>query len=182
MLCKGDAITGAYLVLSGALRVFTTSSAGAEATLYFLNPGDTCVLAANCLFSDTPYPASVQSETPTVVAFIPGRVYRILFAEEQAIQDLTLKAFSGVVSRLMSELEKVHVAGQRERLAEFLLNHASQGVLRITQQRLAGHLGTSREVVARLIGDMVSQGVIHSQRGAVTIKDHAALSRIALQQ
>jgi hypothetical protein len=35
----------------GRLRVFTIAPNGTEATLYFLDPGETCVLAINCLFT-----------------------------------------------------------------------------------------------------------------------------------
>ncbi len=55
VLSRGDQVAGAYLVVSGRLRVYTLSAAGREATLYTIDPGETCVLALNCLFSDLRY-------------------------------------------------------------------------------------------------------------------------------
>lgn len=78
-LIKGQTVSGAYVVLSGRLRVFTYTPGGTEATLYFINPGETCVLALNCLFNDLLYPAWVQAEEVTVVSLILGDVYRKLF-------------------------------------------------------------------------------------------------------
>ncbi len=180
ILHKGQAISGAYLVLGGQLRVYTLTPNGAEATLYFIDPGETCVLALNCLFNDLRYPAWVQAEQPTRVALVPGPLYRRLFEQEPVIQDLTVRNLSTLVFRLMGELEQLHGSPQRRRLALFLLNHANgEGVLRMTQQQLAGHLGTSREVVARLIGDLVGRGLVQSRRGAVQIHDLDGLRREA---
>ena len=58
---KGQQVSGAYLVTEGQLRVFTYTPQGNEATLYFIRPGETCVLALNCLFNDLRYPAWVEA-------------------------------------------------------------------------------------------------------------------------
>jgi len=172
VLQKGQPVSGAYLVLKGRLRVFTIAPNGTEATLYFLDPGDTCVLAINCLFNDLLYPAWVQAELAADVAVIPGHVYRKLFESERTIQNLTVQALSAVVYRLMAELEQVHAGNHRERLAHFILTHASaKGLLHMTQQQMAGHLGTTREVVARLMQVFVAGGLLKSQRGLVSIEN-----------
>ena len=108
VLRKGQAVSGAYFVLTGRLRVFTVAPNGTEATLYFIDPGETCVLALNCLFNDLLYPAWVQAETTTTIVLIPGPVYRTLFESEPVIQNLTVHALSTLVYRLMAELEQVH--------------------------------------------------------------------------
>lgn len=176
---KGEPASGAYLVLAGRLRVYTVTPSGAEATLYIVNPGETCVLALNCLFNDLLYPAWVQADQPTRLAVIPAPLYRQLFAREPAIQDLTVHALTTLVFRLMSELDAVHSFNHKQRLAHHILLHASsEGVLETTQQQLAGHLGTSREVVARLVQQMVAEGYIRSQRGRITIKDLFGMRRL----
>jgi len=179
VLNKGEAVSGAYLVLEGRLRVFTLSPNGNEATLYFINPGETCVLALNCLFNDLLYPAWVQAEEVTRVAVIPGPLYRQLFGSEQTIQELTVTALSTVVFRLMGELEQLHSSHHRQRLANFILLHAtSDGIVRMTQQRMANHLGTTREVVARLMGEWVAEGVIATGRGRTQILDVVRLRSV----
>ena len=179
ILHKSQAVSGAYLVLTGRLRVFTVAPNGTEATLYFIDPGETCVLALNCLFNDLLYPAWVQAETPTTIAQIPGPVYRKLFEFEPVIQNLTVQALSTLVYRLMAELEQVHSSTHKERLAQFILMHASsEGSLRMTQQQMAHHLGTTREVVARLLGGFVARGLVLTQRGSIRIRDAVALRRI----
>jgi CRP/FNR family transcriptional regulator, anaerobic regulatory protein len=179
VLHKGQAVSGAYLVIAGRLRVFTIAPDGGEATLYFIEPGEACVLALNCLFNNLLYPAWVQAEVPTEIALIPGPVYRQLFESERAIQNLTVQALSTLVYRLMAELELVHASTHRQRLVHFILSNAdTDGALRITQQQLGRHLGTTREVIARLMQDLVRGGAVRSQRGAIAIRDLAALRRL----
>jgi len=81
---KGEHVSGAYFVLNGRLRVFTSLANGKEATLYFVKPGETCVLALNSLFNGLLYPAWVEADAPTAAAIIPGRIFRALFETERA--------------------------------------------------------------------------------------------------
>ena len=179
ILHKGQPVSGAYLVLEGRLRVFSIAPNGNEATLYFIDPGETCVLALNCLFNDLLYPAWVESQSPVAIALIPGPVYRKLFATEPSIQNLTVHALSTLVYRLMGELEQIHSSHHKQRLAQFILLHAAaDGALRMTQQQLAQHLGTTREVVARLMRDFVARGFLRTQRGQINIQDLFGLRRV----
>mgnify|MGYP000678059055 FL=1 len=177
VLGKGQPVSGAYVVTSGRLRVYTLSPDGNEATLYWIAPGETCVLALNCIFNDLLYPAWVEAAPSTTVAVIPGPLYRTLFENEAAIRNLTVQALSTIVFRLMAELEQVHSCKLEQRLANFLLLHASgNGTLRMTQQEIASHLGTTREVVARLLRQFVAKKYIETQRGTVVVRQPARLA------
>jgi CRP/FNR family transcriptional regulator len=177
VLQKGQRVSGAYVVVSGQLRVFTLSPDGNEATLYLINPGETCVLALNCIFNDLLYPAWVEAGATTKVAVIPGAEFRILFESEPAIRNMTVQAFSTIVFRLMAELEAIHSCKLEQRLTNFLLLHASaDGKVRMTQQEIASHLGTTREVIARILGQLASEGHIQTSRSQIALNDPAKLA------
>lgn len=174
---KGQKVSGAYIVTHGQLRVFTYTPQGSEATLYFVRAGETCVLALNCLFNDLLYPAWVEADADTRVALIPGALYRRLFESETAVQDLTVKTLSTLVFRLMDELEQIHGCHLDQRLARFLLHHAdSDGKVHMTQQQLAAHLGTTREVIARLMRGFSAEGCVQTARGEIAILDAMRLA------
>jgi CRP/FNR family transcriptional regulator len=177
ILAKGQRVSGAYVVMSGRLRVFTLSPDGNEATLYTINPHETCVLALNCIFNDLLYPAWVEAGSAATVAVIPGNVFRALFEAEPGIRNMTVQAFSTIVFRLMTELEEIHSYKLEQRLANFLLLHAStDGKVQMTQQEIASHLGTTREVVARALGQLVAQRRIRTSRNQIAIDDPARLA------
>lgn len=179
LLYKGQRVSGAYFVLQGRLRVFSLAPNGSEATLYCIEPGETCVFALNSLFNDLLYPAWVQAVEETTIALIPGPVFHSLFAAEPVIRDLTVRTLSTLVFRLMAELEEVHSYKLNQRLANLLLVHASaSGELRMTQQQMASHLGTSREVVARLLRELGAAGHVETGRGCTLIRDAAGLAAL----
>ncbi|MCG7963525.1 MAG: helix-turn-helix domain-containing protein, partial [Candidatus Thiodiazotropha taylori] len=74
---------------------------------------------------------------------------------------------------------QVHACNLDQRLANFILSNASEeGVLRMTQQALGGHLGTTREVIARLMQGFVAEGAVETRRGAVVVTDAAKLAKL----
>lgn len=182
VLRKGQKISGAYVVMRGQLRVYALSPGGNEATLYLINPGETCVLALNCIFNDLLYPAWVESSPATQVAIIPGATYRILFESEPAIRNITVLAFSTIVFRLMAELEQIHSYKLEQRVASFLLLHAaSDGTVRKTQKEIAAHLGSTREVLARVLRQLVSRRLVVTARNRITIQDPHKLAGLLEQ-
>jgi CRP/FNR family transcriptional regulator len=179
---KGSSVSGAYVVTRGRLRVYSISPGGNEATLYFINPGEVCILALNCIFNNLRYPAWVQTEPGTCVGMIPSLTYRTLFQNEPSIQNLTVHALSVLVFRLMEELEEVHSLNLNERLAKFILMRtAGDGQLRMTQSELAAHLGTTREVIAKLLRKMVAEKCVRTMRGAIVVERPEVLAQLAGQ-
>jgi len=180
---KGNSVSGAYVVVRGRLRVYSISPGGNEATLYFINPGEVCILALNCIFNNLQYPAWVQTEAETCVGVIPSLTYRTLFQNEPSIQNLTVHALSVLVFRLMDELEEIHSLNLNERLAKFILTRTEgQKQLRMTQSELAAHLGTTREVIAKLLRKMVAEKTVKTLRGAIVVEKPDVLARLAGQR
>lgn len=176
---KGDRVSGVYFVLEGALRVYTLSPEGKEATLYRMDVGDTCVLALNSLFNDMLYPAWVEAVEDTTIGIVPGDAYRELFTNESTVQDVTMRALSSAVFGLMSELEVRHAYALDQRLASFLLTRASSDdVVRNTQQEIASEIGTTREVVGRLMVQFSARGLVKSGRGRIHLLDKAGLNGV----
>jgi CRP/FNR family transcriptional regulator len=67
------------------------------------------------------------------------------------------------------------------RLAAILLTRSKfQNPLRITHQEIAAELGSSREVISRLIEDFASEGIVRSGRGIIEILDFDSLESRSL--
>ena len=176
---KGDPIAGAYIVVTGRLRVFFYSARGTEATLYCINPGETCVFAINALFKNLRYPAWVEADIDTELVIINGITYQALFRKEPSIQDLTVNALSTAVYRLMHEMEQLQEWTLKQRLVNFLINVASsEGVVTRTQQQIANHLGTTREVIARLLGELSANALLSTGRGKIRLINTRELSQL----
>ncbi len=180
LVARGDEVAGAYLVEEGALRVYYTSEDGREGTLYWVEPGQSCILALNCTFSRLAYPAWVESDGPTRFSIVPGDVYRKLFAADPAVQRFTFETLSGRLFELMALIEETASQGLEARVAAFLLRRAKgETRLALTQEQLARHLSTSREVVSRVLRGLSALGLVNTGHGQIVIVNSEGLRRIA---
>ena len=58
------------------------------------------------------------------------------------------------------------------RVAALLLNQAKvQNPIRVTHQEIAAELGSSREVISRILEDFSKEGLIESGRGTIEVLD-----------
>ncbi len=167
LIHKGDVVGGVYLIEEGGLRVYTISTQGRESTLYTIHPGESCILAMNCVFSDILYPAWVENDRPlTRIAVIPAPVYRRLHETERAVQQFTMDVLSARIFDLMSTLEEVSTLPLDRRIASFLLKHSNSTYhIVMSHEKMASHLGTAREVVTRNLKQLENLGLIEVERG-----------------
>jgi CRP/FNR family transcriptional regulator, anaerobic regulatory protein len=180
LVARGDEVAGAYLVEEGALRVYYTSEDGREGTLYWVEPGQTCILALNSTFSRLAYPAWVESDGDTRFAIVPGDVYRRLFAADPAVQRFTFETLSERLFELMALIEETASQGLEARVAAFLLRRAKgEERIALTQEQIARHLSTSREVVSRVLRGLSALGFVSPGHGQIVILDTEGLRRIA---
>ena len=170
---RGDEVAGVYLVEAGALRIYYVSSEGREGTLYWVDPGQSCIIALNCLFARLPYPAWVDTDqAETEVAIISGDVYRELYLAEPALQHFTFATLSTRLFELMTLLQETASFDLEQRVAAFLLRRSGSGhVLETTHEQVAHHLGSSREVVSRVLRNLARSGAIRLSPGSVAIVD-----------
>ena len=64
-------------------------------------------------------------------------------------------------------LEDVLFRRMNERLEEYLRKRAAKSSLRVTHQNIANDLGTSREVVSRLLKDLERSGTVILERNRI---------------
>lgn len=181
VLRRGDPVDGVYLVTEGSLRIYYVTVEGREATLYRVRPGETCILALTAAFRRERYPAWVETEAgPLSYVLLPGEHFRRLYDEEPAFRGFVFEVLSGRVFELMAKLEELGSLRLEQRLAAFLLAESGDdGVVVMSQARLAAHLGTAREVVFRAIRSLSGRGLVATSRGRVRVLDPAALSSLA---
>lgn len=180
ILAPGDIVDGVYFVRSGAIRIYYIDADGREGTLYWIEPKESCILALNSLFTKIPYPAfAAAAETGVDIVTVSGSVFRSLFAAEPHAQSFLFEQLTGRVFSLLQTLEHTMRLPQEERLILLLLAIADKDqVVPLSQDQLARHLGTVREVVSRLLRNLVAQGLIELAPRRITILDRAKLNSL----
>jgi CRP/FNR family transcriptional regulator len=173
----------AYLpfVLEGTLRVFKTSETGKELTLYRIERGESCILTATCILNGSSFPAIAEAERNTEVLLAPAKLL-VRFVEEYAEwRRFVFGLYSKRLEVVLSLVEEVSFQHIDTRIAAYLLKFAKgqQGVVSRTHGEIASELGTSREVVTRILRDFEADGMIQTLRGKIKILRAADLEKKA---
>ncbi|MFC1749883.1 Crp/Fnr family transcriptional regulator [Pseudomonadota bacterium] len=164
------------LVISGKVRVYKLADSGREITLYRINSGDSCVLTASCIMSNRPFPAIAATESDVEALIIPAKQAQAWLTESKAWGAFVFGLVSRRLADVISVLEDVAFHRMDERVAAYLIATASQGqTLTITHHEIAADLGTTREVISRILKDFEGKGLVEGARGKLTVTDLSGL-------
>jgi CRP/FNR family transcriptional regulator, anaerobic regulatory protein len=173
---EGDRADAIALLISGVVRVYKIGETGREITLYRFGLGESCILTANAILSQQTFPAIATVEQDAEAVMIPADIFRDWVRRYDLWREYVFDLFSQRLSTVMAIVDEVVFSRMDRRIASLLLNHAKiQNPLRITHQEIAAELGSSREVISRLMEDFVSDGSIRTGRGTIDVVDFKLL-------
>jgi CRP/FNR family transcriptional regulator len=177
---QGDECGQYLLVLQGKVRVLVRALNGREIVLYRLGAGDSCVLTTACLFGKTRYPAEGVTESALTALTLPAGVFHRALQDSGAFREFVFQSFTSHLASVIALVEEVAFGRLDSRLARHLLQHCDAGgIVKTTHQTLATELGSSREVISRLLKELEIQGKLALQRGSIRLLDSAALQQLA---
>jgi CRP-like cAMP-binding protein len=189
----GETIMGEHerwspaVVADGTLRLTIRANDGREATLRLIGRGATLGLVA--MFQPDYQPilherSVVAIERSTLVFFDAQTLIRVCHRYSEFVLYL-LRQTVEWGGALVDAAGRFAFMTVRQRVSSYLLNVAipepSSGrlVAPITQQQLANAIGSVREVVARTLHDLRSDGLVSVSRARVAILDREGLKRTA---
>ncbi len=178
---EGDRAEALALLLSGVVRVYKIGETGREITLYRFGLGQSCILTANAILSRRSFPAIATVEQEAEAVMIPAEVLREWVRRYDLWRDFIFDLLSQRLVSMLSIVEEVAFRRMDGRVAALLLNRIQiQNPLRITHQEIAAELGSSREVVSRILEGFASEGMIRLGRGVVEVLNPDSLETRSL--
>jgi CRP/FNR family transcriptional regulator len=169
---EGDRVDGIALLLSGVVRVYKISETGRAITLYRFGLGQSCILTANAILNSHNFPAVATVEQEAEAVIIPSAVFRDWVSRHDAWRAFVFDLLSQRLSTLMEIVDEVAFRRMDARLASFLLTRAGlHNPIRITHAEIASELGSSREVISRLLEDLSARGLVRVSRGEIEVLD-----------
>jgi CRP/FNR family transcriptional regulator len=166
---QGDVCQGIAFLLSGAIRVYKCSESGREISLYEIVPGETCILNASCIIGRQGYPANAVTLVDCTALLLPADSFRRLMERHEALRVFIYALLGQRLAEIMELVEEVAFRRMDDRLRDYLQEKSTNGVLRCTHQTISNELGTSREVVTRLLRDLEQRGEVHASRNEITL-------------
>lgn len=179
LILEGEMVGALCFVVSGALKVFKTSTEGKEQILSIVRPGESFNDVS--VFDTGTSPVSVQTLGPVVLYEIGKNDMESILRKYPQIARNVINVLAGRVRHLISLVEDFsfrHVIG---RVAKILLENAGDGAgagVRLTQQEMAAMAGTAREVVGRSLKALEDRGTIRLDRHRIVIRNKEALKNM----
>jgi CRP/FNR family transcriptional regulator len=182
VFAEGDPVEAIALLISGVVRVYKISESGREITLYRFGNGESCILTANAILSLQSFPAIATVEKEAEAVMIPSAVFRDWIRRYDLWRDFVFELLSQRLASVMEIVEEVAFRRMDTRIATHLLERGkTANPIRITHQEIATELGSSREVISRILEDFTSQGLVAAGRGTIEILDFEGLKDRAVR-
>lgn len=160
------------LVLEGCVRVYQQTPDDREITLYRTYAGDLCVLSVNGLMRTQKFGAFAKSESEVVALVMSRDQFMHAIAVSPLFREYVLSNLTDRINDVLQLVETTVFESLDTRLMCYL-NRLSRrtdcDTLYLTHQELARELGTSREVISRILKVFERQGCIVQERGAICL-------------
>jgi CRP/FNR family transcriptional regulator, anaerobic regulatory protein len=170
---RTDAIA---ILLSGEVRVYKVGETGREITLYRFGVGESCILTANAILSEQSFPALATVEQEAEAVMIPANIFRDWVRRYDLWRNFVFDLLSQRLTSMMTIVDEVAFQRVDTRIALLLLNRSQiQNPIYITHQEIAAELGSSREVISRILEGFAREKLILTSRGTIKILDFESL-------
>jgi CRP/FNR family cyclic AMP-dependent transcriptional regulator len=172
LIHEGDVGDSLYIILSGRVKVFASNAAGREVVLNFNGPGE---YVGEMSLNGEPRSASVITTEPTTCAIVNRAQFRDFIA---ANPDFAQHLVNTLIHRARSATENVKslalsdVYGRLVRLINTLAVEQDGKLVvkeRLTQQDIADRVGASRDMIGKLMKDLVGGGYLVVEDRQITI-------------
>jgi CRP/FNR family transcriptional regulator, cyclic AMP receptor protein len=187
---EGDPGHGMYIILSGKVKIGRYSQDGRENLLSILGPAD--MFGELSIFDPGPRTSNATAVTEVRAVSIDRDTLRAWIAERPAVAEQLLAVMARRLRHISSDITDHMFTDVPGRVARQLLHLAQRfgalehGALRVThdltQEEIAGLIGSSRETVSKALAGFARRGWIRVEGKSVVITDAGQLARRAKVQ
>jgi CRP/FNR family transcriptional regulator, cyclic AMP receptor protein len=184
---RGEQLNDVYVLVSGRAHVMNFSVQGRVIDYAALHPGD--VFGELAAIDGLPRSASVVTQTPCLIAVIPGKVFMHLVTTNAHIALELFKRLASIIRRGDERIADFSLLGAEQRVCLELLRLAepdpgANGRFVIhpfpTQSTFANGVGLARETVGRILSRLTRDKLIERHDKAMYVRDRDLLEERAM--
>lgn len=169
---ENDYIRNVPIVISGTIKVFKLDEDGREILLYYIKPGESCVMSFLGAVCNGTSKIRAVVEEESQVLILPVHKATELIRSNPAWLEFIFQLYNARFEELLDVVNAVVFQNMDDRLWELLLKKVKMlqtTEIVTTHQQLADELGTAREVVSRLLKQLEKKGKIKIARNKITV-------------
>lgn len=172
-----DSSDAVFLLTRGRIRLYHITAEGKETVLAFIEPGE--IFGELSLLNPGRREEFAEAMTPSTVVMIPGEVLRSLMEIHPALTIQLTRLMGLRRKRIERRLKSLLFRSNRERLVYLLLELAGRygertgdGLalgIRLSHQELSSVIGSTRETVTVLLGELQLEGSLIIKRRQIIL-------------
>ncbi|WP_162055906.1 Crp/Fnr family transcriptional regulator [Pontibacter pamirensis] len=169
----GQYIKMVPIILEGSVKVMRTDEEGHELLLYYIEGGDTCAVSLTCCSTSSPSDIKAVAEERTRVLGVPVRKHEEWTNEFRQWKDFVAMTYQKRFQEMLRAIDDVAFRKMDERLLRYLVVKSKQLntlELSVTHQEIANELGTSREVISRLLKQLENRKLVELERNKIYVR------------
>jgi len=167
-----------FLLLEGSTRVYQCDENGRELTFYRNFPGDICSMNLHQVFHQQPAQALVRAETAIHGLQISANIFKQSIKNSDVFRDQVFSQLTEGFEQLTNQMQRAVFEKLDSRLCKLLqemFTRSQKLNIKITHQKLANELGTTREVISRSLKALENKGCLKINRGQLIMVDPGKL-------
>ena len=170
MLGDNNRCPGIPFVMEGSIRLFRTSESGKDITIYKVEAGELCVLAAVCSFANLEYDFTAEALENSVLSVLSVESFNHLLRDNLVFREFVFSSIADKLILALNAIEFLKFSSIESRLKGYLDLVANDNmVVTATHESVAKDIGSSREVVSRKLKELENQGYLSLQRGKIKL-------------
>ena len=172
LINEGDAGDALFIVLSGCIRAYASSAEGRDVVLGDYGPGE---YVGEMALDGAPRSASVKTTQATICRVVQGADLRAFLVEHPDFAVHLSQKLVRMVRRLTEQVKRLALQDVYGRMVNVLMELSDvlgeERLVRVklTQQEIADRVGSSREMVNRVLKDLTTGGYVSVRDGRYVI-------------
>ncbi|MDR6159922.1 CRP/FNR family transcriptional regulator [Chryseobacterium sp. SLBN-27] len=158
-------------MIKGSIRVFTLND-GRELIYYYIRANDSCLMTFSSIFTDYVSRVYAIAEEDSEVVLLPVSAVHRWLIEFPEINRVFYHEYDKRFSDVMSMVNDAVFHRLDKRVLNYIRQQMSitgNNPIRLTHREIASNLGTSREVVSRVLKKMENEGEISQTKEGIKI-------------
>lgn len=167
---QGDVNEGILFLEKGSVKVFLHSDeiGKGEITLYYITPGEQCLVNTLSTISQTPATATAMVDESIEGWLIPAQTMQWLMTNSPAYREFKVAFCAQRLGQILQLVEELRFKRMDQRLLNWLFVQGRE-TIHTTHEQIATILGTSREVISRILKNLEKEGVVLLGRGYIKL-------------
>ncbi|WP_207423289.1 Crp/Fnr family transcriptional regulator [Desertivirga brevis] len=169
----GQYFRATMLIVEGRVKLYRKGEDGEEFFMYYIEPGGACALSMICAAKQETSEVRAKSVEETVALNVPIHLMDNLMKEYKSWYYFVLDTYRSRYEELLAVIDNIAFKNMDERLRSYLKKQSEKlktRQLQITHQEIANDLGSSREVISRLLKKMEQRGDLALNRSFIEWK------------